>query len=196
VVQPEPIFLVHDLGRGGALLHLLGFLPRQRPADHATRGIGKATAVALAERGVDVAVNYQTSESAAEKVCELIRAKGRRAHAFQANIAEEAEVRQMLEEIGESLGKISILINNAGITRDKSFLKITRMMWDGVLGVNLNGPFLATPAVLPDMISAGWGRIMNCQQRQPAVPSAAIRAHPRLNRCGSKPRQLDHGSNG
>jgi len=125
------------------------------------RGIGKATAVALAERGADVVVNYQTSKPLAEEVCQLIRDKGRRALAVQANVAEEAEVQRMLAQVRAELGKIDILVNNAGITRDKSFLKMTRNMWDEVLGVNLNGPFIATQAILPEMVAAGWGRIVN-----------------------------------
>jgi 3-oxoacyl-(acyl-carrier-protein) reductase len=125
------------------------------------RGIGRATALRLAEGGADVAVNYQNSRSGAEEVSGQIRARGRRAVAIQANVADETEVRRMLEQVGSELGKVQVLVNNAGITRDKSFLKMTRLMWDEVLGVNLNGPFLATQAVLPDMVAAGWGRIVN-----------------------------------
>jgi NAD(P)-dependent dehydrogenase (short-subunit alcohol dehydrogenase family) len=67
----------------------------------------------------------------------------------------------MVDEIRDTLGPVTILVNNAGITRDKSFLKMTRLMWDEVLGVNLNGPFNITHALLPGMVEAGWGRIIN-----------------------------------
>jgi NAD(P)-dependent dehydrogenase (short-subunit alcohol dehydrogenase family) len=84
-----------------------------------------------------------------------------RARAFKANVSDQEEVRRMVEDLKAELGPITILVNNAGITRDRSFLKMTRAMWDEVLGVNLNGPFNTTQAVLPGMIEAGWGRIIN-----------------------------------
>ncbi len=124
-------------------------------------GIGRATALALAEQGADVVVNFQNSNGAADEVCRLAIEKGVRARAHKANVSCEEEVQQMVEEIKTELGAITILVNNAGITRDRSFLKMTRMMWDEVLGVNLNGPFNTTHAVLPGMIEAGWGRIIN-----------------------------------
>jgi 3-oxoacyl-[acyl-carrier protein] reductase len=127
----------------------------------ASRGIGRATAMALAEQGAAVALNYQTSRELTESVCAEIRARGGQCMAAQANIAEESEAIRMVGQVREQLGPVSILVNNAGITRDKSFLKMTRMMWDEVLGVNLNGPFNATHALLPGMIEAGWGRIIN-----------------------------------
>jgi len=84
-----------------------------------------------------------------------------RARAYKANVSDQQEVQRMVEDLKAELGPITILVNNAGITRDRSFLKMTRMMWDEVLGVNLNGPFNTTQAVLPGMIEAGWGRIIN-----------------------------------
>ena len=126
-----------------------------------TRGIGRATALVMAACGADIIVNYQNSKELAEEVCELARKKGVRAAAYQANIADEHEVGLMLDKVFDEFGSVSVLVNNAGITRDKSFLKMTRMMWDEVLGVNLNGPFNMTQAVLPKMIEAGWGRVIN-----------------------------------
>jgi 3-oxoacyl-(acyl-carrier-protein) reductase len=125
------------------------------------RGIGRATALVMAEHGADIVINYQTSKALAEEVCELVRKKEVRALACQANIANEQEVGRMLDQVFERFGKVDIVINNAGITRDKSFLKMTRMMWDEVLGVNLNGPFNVSQAVLPKMIESGWGRVIN-----------------------------------
>jgi 3-oxoacyl-(acyl-carrier-protein) reductase len=126
-----------------------------------TRGIGRATAFLMAEHGADVIVNYQNSKELAEEVCERARKHGVRAAAFQANIANESEVGSMLDKVFEEFGAVTILVNNAGITRDKSFLKMTRIMWDEVLGVNLNGPFNISQAVLPKMIESGWGRVIN-----------------------------------
>jgi 3-oxoacyl-[acyl-carrier protein] reductase len=127
----------------------------------ASRGIGRATALALAKQGFAVAVNYQTSREQAEEVCSAIRAIGGQSIAVQANVIYEDEVLRMVEAIRDKLGPPSILVNNAGITRDKSFIKMTRLMWEEVLGVNLTGPFTVTQALLPGMIEQGWGRIIN-----------------------------------
>jgi 3-oxoacyl-(acyl-carrier-protein) reductase len=127
----------------------------------AGRGIGRATALALAESGAAVAVNYRSSVEQAGSVCEAIKEAGGKCVAIQADIAVEQDVQRMLQEISGTLGPPTILVNNAGITRDKSFLKMTRTMWDEVLGINLDGPFLVTQSCLPWMIQAGWGRIIN-----------------------------------
>lgn len=126
-----------------------------------TRGIGRATALAMADAGADVIIDYRHSKEAATEVCGLIEAKGVRCNAYQADIADEHEVQAMADAAIKDFGPISILVNNAGITRDKSFVKMTRGMWDEVLGVNLNGPFNVTHAVLPSMLELGWGRIIN-----------------------------------
>lgn len=126
-----------------------------------SRGIGRATALALAEQGVAVAINYQNSRDEAEAICATIKAKGGRCMTVQANVADEDEVARMVEVIRNKLGPPTILVNNAGITRDKSFLKMTRLMWNEVLGVNLNGPFIVTQVLVPGMIQEGWGRIIN-----------------------------------
>src|SRR3974390_128912 len=115
----------------------------------ASRGIGRATALALAKQGFAVAVNYQASRDQAEEVCSAIRAIGGQSMAVQANVIYEDEVIRMVETIRDKLGPPSILINNAGITRDKSFIKMTRLMWEEVLGVNLTGPFTVTQVLLP-----------------------------------------------
>jgi 3-oxoacyl-(acyl-carrier-protein) reductase len=126
-----------------------------------SRGIGRATALALAKAGADVSINYQRCGDLAEAVCTQAREFGATAHAYQCNISHEEEAAAMVEAITKECGHIDILINNAGITRDKSFVKMTRAMWDEVLGVNLTGVFNVTHAVLPGMIEAGWGRIIN-----------------------------------
>ncbi len=127
----------------------------------AARGIGRATALALAAQGADVVVNYQNSDGPADEVCHLVREQGVRGKVCKANVSNAEEVKRMVLEIRTELGPITILVNNAGITRDRSFLKMTRAMWDEVLGVNLNGPFNTTQAVLPGMVEAGWGRVIN-----------------------------------
>lgn len=126
-----------------------------------SRGIGRATVIALAEAGANVAFIYQTSKAAAEDLCGLVEAKGVRCKGYQANVSREDEASAAVARIVEEFGAISILVNNASITQDKSFLKMTKAMWDEVLGVNLNSLFNITHAVLPGMAQLGWGRIIN-----------------------------------
>jgi len=126
-----------------------------------TRGIGRSIALALAEAGADVIFSFQNSKDQALELCGQIQAKGVRCRAFQAYAAVAEEVQRMVKEAVPEFGPISILVNNAGITRDKTFIKMTKLMWDEVLQVNLNGVFNATQAVLPDMLESGWGRIVN-----------------------------------
>lgn len=126
-----------------------------------SRGIGRACALALAEAGADVAINYRSNSQAAEEVCAAISKLGQKARAYQADVSKEEEAHNMIERARQDLGQISILVNNAGITRDKTFVKMTKLMWDEVLGVNLNGPFNVTHELLPQMVEAGWGRIIN-----------------------------------
>jgi 3-oxoacyl-(acyl-carrier-protein) reductase len=126
-----------------------------------TRGIGRAIANALADEGSDVVFSYRSSvEKAAEVEAEL-RARGVRARGYKANSASEAEVNEMIAHIKHEFGSISVLVNNAGITRDKSFVKMTRDMWDDVLQVNLNSLFVVTHSLLSSMIDDGWGRVIN-----------------------------------
>jgi len=126
-----------------------------------TRGIGRAITHALAAAGADVLFSYQHSKEQAEEVCKSLGAQGVRSRAYQANAASSEEVQTMIKAALTEFGPISILVNNAGITRDKSFVKMTKAMWDEVLGVNLDGLFNNTQAVLPAMIELGWGRIIN-----------------------------------
>ena len=126
-----------------------------------SRGIGKATSLALAEQGATVAINYAKSRQAAEAVRDEIRKRGGIAEVYQTNVSDNSEDECMVARISDELGPIQVLVNNAGITRDKSFVKMTREMWDEVMGVNLNGPFSVSHAVLPAMLATGWGRIVN-----------------------------------
>ena len=91
-----------------------------------SRGIGKAVSLLLAEAGAAVAVNFQHSAEAADKVCHIARDFGVEARAYRANIAREEEAAAMMDAVCKDFGGIDILVNNAAITRDKSFLKMTR----------------------------------------------------------------------
>jgi 3-oxoacyl-(acyl-carrier-protein) reductase len=126
-----------------------------------SRGIGHATALALADAGSDVIFTYQHSKDAAEELCGQIKVKGVRARAFQADAASAEQIQAMAAEVTKEFGAVNVLINNAGITRDRSFVKMTKDMWDEVLRVNLDGVFFTTKAFVSGMIDAGWGRIIN-----------------------------------
>ncbi|HEV2392702.1 MAG TPA: beta-ketoacyl-ACP reductase [Verrucomicrobiae bacterium] len=127
-----------------------------------SRGIGRATVMAMAEAGADVAFTFQASKEQAEALANSIMAeKGVRCRCYQANVANSEEMQNVIQQVLRDLGPIAILVNNAGITRDKSFLKMTRAMWDEVMRVNLDGVFYTTQLVAQDMVGAGWGRIIN-----------------------------------
>ncbi len=126
-----------------------------------SRGIGKSIAIALAEHGADVLINYYHSESGAEEALKKIESKGVKCEAFKADVSNRSDADKMVEDILTKYGGVDILVNNAGINRDRTFLKMTREMWDEVLGVNLNGPFNITHGLLPKMIEKKWGRIIN-----------------------------------
>lgn len=126
-----------------------------------TRGIGRATVFAMADAGANVAFIYHSSKAAADELCGLIRAKGVRCEGYQADVSHDDEAEAAVQRAIADFGSISILVNNASINRDKSFLKMSKALWDEVLGVNLNSLFNVTHAVLPNMAQLGWGRIIN-----------------------------------
>jgi 3-oxoacyl-[acyl-carrier protein] reductase len=127
----------------------------------ASRGIGRAIAMQLAEAGADLAVNYQRQAEQAAQVCAEIRAVGQRAVAVAADVADSAQVQQLIQTVQQQLGPVDILVNNAGITRPQPLEEITEQDWDDVLATNLKSAFLVTQAVLPGMRSRRWGRIVN-----------------------------------
>jgi len=126
-----------------------------------SRGIGRAIAVMLAEAGSNVIINYRSNADAAEEAVETVRKMGVKAKAYQADISDSEATDELVAKACEDFGPIQILINNAGITRDRSFLKMTREQWHEVLLVNLDGPFNLTGALLPGMVDSGWGRIIS-----------------------------------
>lgn len=127
----------------------------------ASRGIGAAIAVALADVGADVAVNYHSRGEEAEAVCARIRELGRKALAVRADVSRAAEVTELVARVERELGPVSILVNNAGIARPQPLEEITEADWDELLAVNLKSAFLVTQAVVPGMRARRWGRILN-----------------------------------
>jgi 3-oxoacyl-[acyl-carrier protein] reductase len=127
----------------------------------ASRGIGKAIAIALAEAGADIAVNYRVQAEAAESVCQTIRAAGRKCIAIQADVSLSGEVERLVKTVENELGEAGILVNNAGIGKMIAPDQVTEEIWNEFLRVNLTSVFLVTQRVLPAMRAARWGRIIN-----------------------------------
>ncbi len=127
----------------------------------ASRGIGRAVALALAREGADIAVHYRTRDVDARETCNEIAKLGRRALSFAADISVGAEVSHLAAQVERQLGSVAILVNNAGISRRQTLQEITERDWDEVVGVNLKSAFLVTQAVLPGMRERRWGRIIN-----------------------------------
>jgi len=127
----------------------------------ASRGIGSAIAQELAAAGAEVVVNYAQSPDAAAQVVEGILQAGGSAWAHRANVAEEAEVEAMVQEIVGRQGRIDVLVNNAGITRDGLLMRMKTADWQSVIDLNLTGCFLTTRAVSKLMLKARSGRIIN-----------------------------------
>jgi len=127
----------------------------------ASRGIGRAAALALAEAGVDVAVNYRVREGQAREVCDQIRSLGRRALAVGADVSRAAAVNRLADAVEQELGPVDILVNNAGQLWQKPLEEITEADFDAMIAVNLKSAFLVTQPVLPGMRARRWGRIVN-----------------------------------
>jgi len=127
----------------------------------ASRGIGRAIAIALAKSGADVAVNYNKQGAQALEVCAEITKMGRRAIPIQADVSQAADVERMVTAVEAALGPVGILVNNAGIAQQVTIDRITEQDWDDTIRVNLKSVFLVTQRVVPGMRIAKWGRIIN-----------------------------------
>ncbi|MFD0699087.1 3-oxoacyl-[acyl-carrier-protein] reductase [Paenibacillus sp. GCM10027628] len=127
----------------------------------ASRGIGRAIALHLAESGADVAVNYAGSEAAAQEVVEQIEAMGRRAVKLRADVSSYQESEDLVKQTLEIFGKIDILVNNAGITRDNLIMRMKEEEFDQVIATNLKGVFNCVKAVTRPMMKQRSGRIIN-----------------------------------
>jgi 3-oxoacyl-[acyl-carrier protein] reductase len=126
-----------------------------------SRGIGKATSLALASEGADVVINYLDQKEEANEVIEEIRSVGRGALAFQTDVRDFDKVVNMVEQTMEEFGKIDILVNNAGIVRDKTFRNMKKEEWDIVIDTDLNGVFNCIKAVITHMEERENGKIIN-----------------------------------
>jgi 3-oxoacyl-[acyl-carrier protein] reductase len=127
----------------------------------ASRGIGRAIAESLAAAGATTVVNYARSAEAAAAVVDTIEAAGGRAWAHGADVAEEEQVEAMVKAVLEREGRLDVLVNNAGITRDGLLMRMKTADWRSVIDLNLTGVFLCTRAVSRPMLKARSGRIVN-----------------------------------
>ncbi|MEW2397166.1 3-oxoacyl-ACP reductase family protein [Streptomyces sp. NPDC046862] len=139
------------------------------------RGIGEAVARVLAARGAAVAV-WDLNLEGAEKTAATIQEAGGTAIAVGADAADAAAVAAAAGRTREELGPVGILVNNAGITAYQPFTTIGEDAWDRMIGINLKGPFLVTRELVPDMLEAGWGRIINISSSS-AQTGAPAMAH-------------------
>lgn len=127
----------------------------------AGRGIGRAIAIALAENGMNVVVNYNGSADKAEETAEIIRGMGVKAVAYKCNVADFEECKKMIDDVIAEFGRIDVLVNNAGITRDNLLMKMSEDDFDSVIGINLKGAFNTTKHVSKYLLKQKAGKIIN-----------------------------------
>jgi len=139
----------------------LGLSGRRALVTGAGRGIGRATAQALAAAGCRVGINYARSTPEAEDTAESIRQAGGEALVLQADVGDASAVGGMFAQLKERWGGVDILVNNAAITRDGFLMLLSENAWDDVLDTNLRGAFLCARQAVRAMISGRWGRIIN-----------------------------------
>jgi len=126
-----------------------------------SRGIGRAIALELGRRGASVALGFVSNEGAAEQVAVEIGAYGGTPFTFSCDVQDAGAIETAVANVFERFGKIDALVNNAGITRDRSLAKMSSGEWDAVIQTNLTSVFQMTSKVLPHMVDAGYGRIVN-----------------------------------
>jgi 3-oxoacyl-[acyl-carrier protein] reductase len=149
----------------------------------ASRGIGRAIALGLAEQGAKVAVNYVSRAADANAVAAAIRGSGGAAVAVKADVSARAEVDAMIAGVTAQLGPVDILVNNAGIALRRDIDDLSEADFDRTIAVNLKSAFLCTQAVVPGMRERGWGRIVNISSGA-ARGGGAIGLHYNASKAG------------
>jgi 2-hydroxycyclohexanecarboxyl-CoA dehydrogenase len=139
-------------------------------------GIGLATCKRLARDGVGIAV-WDIDEPGAARTAAEIVAAGGRAVGVRVDVSSRPQINSGLERVHSELGQVHILVNNAGITNFTPFLEMTEEVWDRVMSVNLRGLFHCTQAIVPDMLAAGWGRVINISSSSAQAGSARMTAY-------------------
>ena len=125
------------------------------------RGIGRAIAYRLAVEGVNLAISYRSNDAAAEETAEKVRANGVECKLFKGDVASPGDVEALFKGVSDVFGRVDVLVNNAGITRDNLMMRMKEEEFDEVLRTNLKGTYLCTRAALRPMVRARWGRIVN-----------------------------------
>jgi len=126
-----------------------------------SRGVGRAVALGLAKQGANVVVNYTSNENAADEVVEIIQSMGGKAIAVKADVAQKAEVENLVNSAIDTFGRLDILVNNAGFTRPAMMIKMTADQWDQVVDIHLKGAFLCSQAAGLHMKEQKSGKIIN-----------------------------------
>ena len=126
----------------------------------ASRGIGRACAIALAKEGADIAINYVSNQNAALNVKSEIESLGRRGIVIQSDVSNEDEARAVVSATENDFGRLDILVNNAGVNRDKTVQRLTGDQWREVIDTNLSSCFYTTNAALDGMRERNFGRII------------------------------------
>ncbi|TYP59969.1 3-oxoacyl-[acyl-carrier-protein] reductase [Thermosediminibacter litoriperuensis] len=126
-----------------------------------SRGIGRSISIKLARSGAVVVVNYKTNEKSALEVVAEIESLGGTAMAYRADVADYNQAAKMVEDVYQKYGRIDVLVNNAGITRDALILRMTEKDWDDVINTNLKGLYNTTKSVVKYMVKQRGGKIIN-----------------------------------
>ncbi len=147
----------------------------------ASRGIGRATAVALAAPGIDVIINYNSNPGAAQQTAAAVEARGGVPHLHPFNVSDPDAVKETFKEIIKAYGRLDVLVNNAGITRDNLLALMKQDEWDAVINTNLKGAFLCAQAVVKTMMRQRYGRIINVTSVVGVVGNAG-----QANYCAAK----------
>lgn len=126
-----------------------------------SRGIGRAVVLQLIQAGLTVAVNYRQTRELADALVDDVRRAGGRLEAFGADIADPEAAEALVQRVQERFGRLDVLVNNAGITRDNLVLRMKRDDWEAVLATDLSGAFYCTKAALRGMVRQRFGRIVN-----------------------------------
>ena len=126
-----------------------------------SRGVGRSVALGFAKQGANVVVNYTSNENAANEVVETIQSMGRKAITVKADVAQKAEVENLVNSAIDTFGRLDILVNNAGFTRPAMMIKMTEDQWDQVVDIHLKGAFLCAQAAGLHMKEQKSGKIIN-----------------------------------
>jgi acetoacetyl-CoA reductase len=126
-----------------------------------SRGIGADIAKELAGQGATVIINFVSNAEKAQQVAEEIRGFNPNVHLVQGNVSNREDIDRIYEEVREKFDKVDVLVNNAGITRDSRFVKMTAEQWEEVIQTNLSSIFYMTKKFLPEMIEQNYGRVVN-----------------------------------